>query len=218
MWGVGGVCVLGHWCIGVLVCLCWCIDVGVGVGWVRMLCCTGHQPYVYCTYVCVLHTRPKHFLPTPPTHHPHTIPAYTHNPQALQQLTLEDVLRFRDDMLRTLCIEALVHGNVDHSTALTIVHGVVEVLQAAPLPAQERPVDSVYIVPRGNAHLYRYVLFLLVYVHYVCCLYYMHIICVTCTSSFYCMHACLQNPPLYFTPFILPFVPPLVFHLNPPPI
>lgn len=75
---------------------------------------------------------------------------------ALQQLELDDVLRFRDDMLRTLCLEVLAHGNVTAEAARAMAEEAWEALGGEPLPADERPVDSVHVVPRGNAHLFRY--------------------------------------------------------------
>lgn len=74
---------------------------------------------------------------------------------ALQQLQLDDVLRFRDDMLRTLCLEVLVHGNVTAEAALAMAEEAWGELGGEALPAEARPVDSVHVVPRGNAHLYR---------------------------------------------------------------
>ena len=74
---------------------------------------------------------------------------------ALQQLELEDVMRFRDDMLRTLCLEVLVHGNVTAEAATAMADEAWGELGGEPLPVDARPVDSVHIVPRGNAHLFR---------------------------------------------------------------
>lgn len=73
----------------------------------------------------------------------------------LEQLQLADVQAFLPSLLEGLCIEALLHGNLDAAEAAELARSVHAALGGAAVPADSRPAERCVQLPKGCRLLHR---------------------------------------------------------------